>query len=186
MSQWEIRVFAFRTFCLRIDRQFARFCDLKGFEIFLGFRFAERMASLTLSARVVGRRKPLVPDWHLDWPPDEGNRGEPLTLRQLITRIVLKEVEGFKKRQEERRLIRILSQEKIEEGLRKGRVDSGGRDLHQVVDEESAVANALQAFEDGIYLVILDGEEQRDLDREVHMHSDSHLIFLRLVMLAGA
>jgi hypothetical protein len=144
------------------------------------------MSSLTLSARAVGRRKPLVPDWQLPWPPDEDGRGEPLTLRQLITRVVLKEVEAFKQRQDERRLVRILTERQIEEGLTKGRVDSGGRELHQDVNPGDAVATALQAFEDGIYLVILDGEEQRDLDREVHLQPDSRLVFVRLVMLAGA
>lgn len=74
----------------------------------------------------------------------------------------------------------------MEEGLIKGRVDSGGRELFQPVDDESAVATALQAFEDGIYLVILDGEEQRELDREVHVQPDSQLVFVRLVLLAGA
>ena len=62
----------------------------------------------------------------------------------------------------------------------------GGRELHQPVDADSAVTTALQAFEDGIYLVILDEKEQRDLDREVHLRPDSHLVFVRLVMLAGA
>jgi hypothetical protein len=99
---------------------------------------------------------------------------------------VLKEVEAFKKRQDERRLVRILTERQIEEGLSKGRVDSGGRELHQEVNPDEVVAIAVQAFEDGIYLVILDGDEQRDLDREVHVRPDSHLIFVRLVMLAGA
>jgi hypothetical protein len=71
------------------------------------------------------------------------------------------------------------------DGLQKGRVIPGGRDLHQEVDVELAVANALQSFVDGIYLVILDGEEQRDLDREVHVDDDSQVTFVRLVMLAG-
>jgi hypothetical protein len=134
----------------------------------------------------MGRRKPLVPDWQVPWPPDEHGDGEPLTLRQLITRVVLQEVEAFGRRQEERRFVRILTERQIEVGLTKGRVDSGGRELHQPVDGEAAVGNALQAFEDGIYLVVLDGEEQRDLDREVHLQPDSHLVFIRLVMLAGA
>lgn len=134
----------------------------------------------------MGRRKPIVPDWQFPWPPDEHGESEPTTLRQIITRVVLKEVEAFKDRQEERRLVRVLTERQIEEGLSKGRVDSGGRDLHQDVSPDEAVATALQAFEDGIYLVILDGEEQRDLDHEVHLQPDSHLVFLRLVMLAGA
>ena len=141
---------------------------------------------LTVSARVLGKRQPLLPDWSIRLPPDLGqDGGEPLTLRVLITRIVLQEVEAFRRRQQERRLVRILTEREIEEGLAKGRVDSGGRDLNQKVDDEEAVATALQAFEDGIYLVILDGEEQRDLDREVYVHDESHIVFLRLVMLAG-
>lgn len=49
-----------------------------------------------------------------------------------------------------------------------------------------AIGTALRAFEDGLYLVILDGKEQRDLDEQVFPGPDSHVTFLRLVMLAGA
>jgi hypothetical protein len=143
------------------------------------------MAVLTISARALGKRKPLVPDWQVPWPPEEKDGGEPLTLRQLITRVVLQEVEAFKKRQEDRQIVRILTEPQIESGLAKGRVDSGGRDLHQRVDPDTAVATALQAFEDGLYLVILDGDEQRELDREIFLQPESHLVFVRLVMLAG-
>ncbi|HSL34673.1 MAG TPA: hypothetical protein VK871_13540 [Candidatus Limnocylindrales bacterium] len=54
------------------------------------------------------------------------------------------------------------------------------------MDEGQAIGTALQAFEDGLYLVILDGREQRDLDEQVFPKPDSHLTFLRLVMLSGA
>lgn len=140
---------------------------------------------LTVSARALGKRKPLVPDWQLPLPPEGQQGGEPITLRALITRVVVNEVDAFKKRQHDRKVVRILTERQMEEGLAKGKVDSGGRDLHQDVDAETAVANALLAFEDGLYLVILDGEEQRELDREVFIHAESHLVFVRLVMLAG-
>jgi hypothetical protein len=143
------------------------------------------MPLLTVSARAMGKRQPLVPDWQVPWPPEEHDSGEPFTLRQLITRIVFNEVEAFKQRQEANRLARILTVKQIETGLGKGRVDAGGRELHQTVVPEEAVAGALQAFEDGIYLVILDGEEQRELDRQIFLQPDSHVIFLRLVLLAG-
>jgi len=144
------------------------------------------MGFLTLSARVVGRRKPLFPDWQVPWPPSEGGGGESLTLRDLITRIVHEEVKAFEARQEERKLARILSEKEIEAGVERGRVDSGGRDLHQKVDGDEAVATALQAFEDGIYLVFIDEEEQRDLDKQIFVQPNSKLTFVRLVMLAGA
>ncbi len=143
------------------------------------------MPVLTISARAMGKRKPLVPDWQIPWPPDEGG-GEALTLRELITGIVHNEVQTFEKRQEERKLIRILTEREIESGLEKGRVDSGGRDLHQKVNADEAVGTALQAFEDGLYLVFLDDEEQRDLDKQVFLRPDSKLTFIRLSMLAGA
>jgi hypothetical protein len=144
------------------------------------------MGLLTISAKVVGRRKPLVPDWQVPWPPDEAGDGEALTLRELITRIVHEELRAFEQRQQERKLVRILTEKEINAGLEKGRVDSGGRDLHQEVDADQAIATALQAFEDGIYLVFLDNEEQRELDRQVYLQPDSKLTFVRLVLLAGA
>ena len=144
------------------------------------------MSVLNISARAMGKRKPLIPDWQIPWPPEEHDSGEPLTLRELITRIVLQEIEAFKQRQEAKRFVRILTEQQIEEGLTRGRVDAGGRDLHQKVDPQTAVATALQAFEDGIYLVILDGEEQRELDCQVFLQSESSIVFIRLVMLAGA
>ena len=82
--------------------------------------------------------------------------------------------------------MRVLSTQEIDQGAARGKVDSGGRQLHQSVDEGSAIATALQAFEDGLYLVILDGREHRDLDEQIFPGPDSHLTFLRLVMLAGA
>lgn len=109
-----------------------------------------------------------------------------MTLRELITQIVRGEVQAFEQRQQERKLVRILTEKEIEAGLEKGRVDSGGRDLHQEVDADQAIATALQAFEDGIYLVFLDDEEQRELDRQVYLQPDSKLTFVRLVLLAGA
>lgn len=143
------------------------------------------MPFLTISARAMGKRKPLVPDWQIPWPPDVGG-GEALTLRELISRIVHNEVQAFQKRQQERKLVRILTEGDIESGLKKGRVDPGGRDLHQKVDSREAVATALQAFEDGLYLVFLDEEEQRDLDKQVFLRPDSKLTFVRLTLLAGA
>lgn len=141
---------------------------------------------MKISTRQIGRIRPLVPDWNVPWEPDDdGDGGEPVTLRQVITRIVHREVESFRERTAAQRLTRILTQRQIADGLSQGRVIPGGRDLQQEVDAEQAVANALQSFEDGIYLVILDGEEQRDLDREVHVDDDSQLTFVRLVMLAG-
>ncbi len=140
---------------------------------------------LTVDAKVLGRKKPLFSDWSVALPPDDGAADEPWTLRRLITQIVHAEVLAFRERQEERKLTKALTAEQIDRGLAKGKVDMGGRDLKQKVDPEAAVATALQAFEDGIYLVILDGEQQRDLDSEIHVRPDSRMTFVRLALLSG-
>jgi hypothetical protein len=62
----------------------------------------------------------------------------------------------------------------------------GGREQPpQVAEAEEAIDAALQAFEDGSYLVLIDENEQRSLDTQVFLKPDSRVTFLRLTMLAG-
>jgi hypothetical protein len=140
---------------------------------------------LTIRGKMLGRKQPLFADWSVPFPPDLKAEGDRLTLRDLIARVVRAEVAAFRSRQEERRLVRVLSRSDIDQGVVKGKVDMGGRDVKQPVDEEEAVATAIEAFADSLYLVVVDGEEQRDLDREVYLQPDSQLTFVRLAMLAG-
>ncbi|HEY7310349.1 MAG TPA: hypothetical protein VH643_13375 [Gemmataceae bacterium] len=139
---------------------------------------------LTISGKALGRKKPLFADWSIPFPPDLADGGS-LTLRDLIGRVVRVEVEAFKKRQQERQLFRALTEKQIQEGATKGKIESGGSDLAQKVDADEAVATALEAFEDGLYLVVVDEQEQRSLDARVFLQPDSKVAFVRLVMLAG-
>jgi hypothetical protein len=147
------------------------------------------MSSLVISGRGLGRRqKVLFDDFSVPFPPDVGDGGG-LTLRELITRIVLAEVEAFRSRQEKRRLTRVLSAEHIDQGLERGKVEAGGAEGAETaknVNPEQAVGVALQAFEDGLYLVVIDGVEQRDLEAQVFIQPGSRVTFVRLVFLAGA
>jgi hypothetical protein len=140
---------------------------------------------ITISGKTIGKKQPLFADWSIPFPPELSGGEGGLTLRDLITRIVKSEVQAFRKRQQDRQFVRALTARQIEEGAGAGKIDMGGRKLKQTVSDEDAVGAALQAFEDGIYLVILDGEEQAELDREIHLEPDSRITFVRLVMLAG-
>lgn len=139
---------------------------------------------LTISGKALGRKKPLFADFSIPFPPDLRDGGT-VTLRDLIDRVVRHEVEAFKQRQQDRKLVRTLTARQIEEGAARGKIDMGGRDLDQHVDADEAVGTALQAFEDGLYLVAVDGAEQKTLDAEVFLNPDSRVAFVRLVMLAG-
>ena len=142
---------------------------------------------MVIETRVVGKKRRPLDRWSIPTPPpgDEGGGGG-ITLRDLIARVVRSEVTAFEKREQARRLIRVLSSTEIAEGAARGKVDSGGRAPTGPVDEGAAVSAALQGFEDGLYLVILDGVEQRELDKQVYLAPDSRLVFVRLTFLAGA
>lgn len=144
---------------------------------------------VTISGRSTGSRKPLFADFSIPW--DSAGGGGGLTLRELIARVVTAEVAAFHDRQETRRLDRVMTPAQISTGIKEGRLAPEGRAQHarfnpQREDADDAVATAWQAFEDGMYLVVIDGEEQKELDREVHLKHDSRVTFVRLVFLAGA
>ena len=107
------------------------------------------------------------------------------TLRRLIDHIVRHEVAAFHDRQAERRLTRALTARQIEEGLAAGKVDAGGGSLDQKVDVVQAIATAIEGFQDGLFLVVLDEVEVKDLDAPLTLTESSRLTFIRLTLLAG-
>jgi hypothetical protein len=139
---------------------------------------------ITITGKTLGKKKPLFADWSIPFPPELGEGGS-ITLRDLIARVVRAEVDAFTRRQEQGQLVRALTARDIEQGAARGKVDAGGRPARQKVDVEDAVGTALQAFEDGLYLVVVDGAERRDLDGQVFLQPDSQVAFVRLAMLAG-
>jgi hypothetical protein len=135
--------------------------------------------TLTISGKVMGKTQPLFTNWQLSIPVGR------LTLQELLTQIVRSEVAEFKDRQSQRRLTHILSAADIDLGMARGKIESGGSDLDQVVDVEGSINIALQAFKDGFYLVFINDQQQEDLDDLVEVGINSELLFLRLVPLVG-
>lgn len=141
---------------------------------------------ITVQSKLLGSRRPLLDNWSLEPPADWGGGEGGQTLRALITKIVRIEVEHFRARQIKRATFQVMTAKEIDDGAARGAVRPGLQSEIQDVDEEAAVGAALTAFEDGIYLVFIDGAEQTDLDREVYLTPESTILFVRLVMLAGA
>lgn len=139
---------------------------------------------LTIQGKSLGRTRPLFADFSV--PPPDGAADGGITLRDLIAAVVRHEVKEFSERQEQRRFLRALTEREIAEGVAQGRVAAGDSDVPpQGVASEDAVATALQAFEDGIYLVVVDDDQKEDLDAEVLLSPESRVTFLRLTLLAG-
>jgi hypothetical protein len=143
------------------------------------------MSTFTIGGKVLGSRKPLFADFSIPFPPEWEDAGG-LTLRDLIGRVVRSEVQAFRQRQDDRQVFRALTSRQIDEGAARGKIEMGGSEVPlQAVDADELVAVACQAFEDGIFLVVIDSEDQRELDREIHLQADSRVTFIRLTLLAG-
>ncbi len=143
---------------------------------------------MIVTGKALGSRRPLFADWSIPIPPDDANGDGDggLTLRDLIERIVVQQVSLFRKRQHDRQFLRALTAAEISDAVDRGKVDLGGSEVPiQNVDEEQAIHNTIQAFEDGIYLVVIDEQEQKDLDKQIFLNAESRITFIRLTMLSG-
>ena len=146
-----------------------------------------------VEARVVGQRTPLHVPWQVPLPASLSHSlaeaSSPFQLRDLIEHVVRNELYLFRLRQVERRLLHVLSPQAISAAAATGKIAPGGPDELRrndgEIDDETAVIAALQAFEDGLYFVFLDGQQQHTLDATVELSSTSTVTFIRLVALVG-
>ena len=139
---------------------------------------------LQVKGKSLGSRKPLFADFSV--PPPEGLGSGPITLRQVIESVVKFEVAAFQQRQSDRQFLRVLTQTEIEAGEAAGKIESGEAHIKpQEVDVQNAIETAVEAFEDGIYLVVVDEVEQKSLNAELELKPNSTLTFIRLTLLAG-
>lgn len=143
------------------------------------------MISITIEGKSLGSKRRLFEDFSVPIEPLEPIEGG-VTLRDLIQATVRQQVKDFHKRQENRKFIRVLTTQDIETGVERGKIDSGGAETEpQSVDTDHAIATAIEAFEDGLYLVSLDDQQVTDLDSRIFLANDSRVTFIRLTMLAG-
>lgn len=143
---------------------------------------------MLVATKTVGSKKPLFADFSVPLPPDwqdDGDGGR--TLRDVIEAVVRYEVSAFQKRQSSRQFLKALTAKEIEDAADIGKVTMGQSDVGiQEVDVEQAIGAALVAFEDGMFLVVIDEKVFKSLDEAVFLNPDSQLTFVRLTLLSGA
>lgn len=140
--------------------------------------------TLTVEAKVLGQRRPHPAPWPMTLSPHP-HVDHRVPLKDLLAAIVTHEVDAFHERQEQHRLTHVLLPEDVERGAARGKIDLGGHEEQQRTDPVSAVEAVLQAFNDHLYLVFVDGTQVLTLDQVVPIHDGSHLQFVRLVALVG-
>jgi hypothetical protein len=142
--------------------------------------------ALAIETKTLGQRRPALDAWHMPvtLSLDPAAATPALPLRDLLTAIVTAEVAAFHDRQQARRLDRVLAPEQIEDGAARGKINAGATEP-QAVSLADAITTALQAFEDRLYLVLVDGAPAQSLDEHVAVGAGSRVSFVRLVPLIG-
>ena len=93
-------------------------------------------------------------------------------------------VKEYNERKDTGQILPYLTKEEIAQKASAGKVSFGVRGGADA-DEDQAVENALQCFEDGIFRVFADDEELERLEQEIPWREETVLTFVRLAMLSG-
>lgn len=133
---------------------------------------------MIVETKVLGQSAELA-DRHIALPIGAG------TLRGLLSELVRIEVQQYDKRRSEQLILRILSPADEAQGASIGRIVSAPRVVPAPPPVDVALERALEAFRDGLYLVVFDGKPVEDLDAPIEVMRDSRLRLVRLVALAG-
>ena len=107
------------------------------------------------------------------------------TVRGLIAAFVHAEVERFNDKDTELPLLALMSAEEIDDNAKAGKVAFGRLWSDNKADEAKAVEAAFAAFDDGLFRVLMDDEELRELDHPVKITEGTVFTFIRLTFLAG-
>jgi len=107
-------------------------------------------------------------------------------LQQLIVAVVRQQVQAFNQKLEEKSVIPFLLKKDIDQKSSTGKVGFSNVYNDQNADEQTAIDNALLAFQDGIYCIFIDDEQIEKLTTLINLREDSVLTFVRLTFLAGS
>lgn len=132
-----------------------------------------------INVKQVGKRKKIIEHEviQLDFVPT--------TLRELIERIVVLNVNKFNNSRDQNNIVTYLLTEEIESKMKTGKVGFGNIYNETKAKVDEAITNALQSYEDGIFRVFIGDDEVIGLSQWIELHEEDELTFIRLTMLAG-
>ncbi|NDV66716.1 hypothetical protein [Bacteroides sp. 224] len=133
---------------------------------------------INLRLKAIGKRKPIL-ELHPRIIPDNL-----ATIEDLITTLVLESVREYNTKQIDAPIFHYLTEEEYAGALHTGKVTFNDRKNEKQQDEQQAIDNALQAFRDGIYRVLINETEVQPGEK-IQLHEGDILTFIRLTMLAG-
>lgn len=135
------------------------------------------MSVITLQLKRLGKKKIHLLDFEIEKHPQ--------TLKELIEECVKSEVKRYNEKREGIRLMSFLSPKEIQEQSETGKIGFGDLNNTELAQVDQAIANALLAFEDGLFVVFVDDEEIKSFEESIDLKPDSSIAFIRLTFLTG-
>lgn len=133
-----------------------------------------------VNLKQLGERRQKIAPVDFDYPK------APATMRELITETVTLCVSAYNERvRQGDTAAKPLSEEEISDKAKIGKIAFGINYGGKEQELSSAIENALQSFEDGIYRVFLNDSELESLDAPLSLSENDTLTFIRLTMLSG-
>ena len=133
---------------------------------------------LTIRAKQIGRKQELIRD-----TIEIEDIGPQPTAAELISAVVLQQVNAFNGKPN---VMLLLSKEEIDSCANNGKVGFGHIYNTAKADPQQAVKTALQAFEDGMFLLFADEQEITRPAQIVPINENTIITFIRLTFLAGS
>lgn len=137
------------------------------------------MLNVFINVKSIGKRKPAMNLAPYSLPNNIAN------LRNLITAVVNIEVDRYNSREMDSVLLPFLTEVQIEDQSKTGKVGFGRIYSDRKANPDKSVSIALQGFEDGLFRVMVNDTEAKELDTLISLKDGDTLTFIRLTFLAG-
>lgn len=135
--------------------------------------------NIFISMKSIGKRKDVISKQSVLLPCVPGS------LRVLLRELITLNVRQFADKDEEMHLVDYLTESEIHQQAFNGKIGFGTVYNKRKPDLTEAIQIAIQAFEDGLFLVFVNSEQVEALDLPLELADGDEVVFIRLTMLAG-
>lgn len=108
-----------------------------------------------------------------------------MTLRDFLAETVKITVQDFNRGKASNEILKSLSTMDIDNQAATGKIAFGIHYNKKEADEQGAIENVLQCFQDGMIAVFIDEEQYEAFEQIVPLKENSEVTFVRLTFLAG-
>ena len=134
---------------------------------------------IRINVKGASRKKPTILQRVEEYPDRE------MTVEEFLTETVRRNVREYNEKKDAGEILRLFTEETLADKASAGKVSYGDPMDDRKADEEKAVANALQCFDDGIVALFADGVRYQEREELLPLRDQSEVTFIRLTFLAG-